>query len=82
MTSRKGCGGDLGGEDALFLLNAFAELEADIVLEHDLGAGRLARLVDEEKVQSPALIVVGAVVRQIELNPLWTRADSVREIAA
>lgn len=42
----------------------------------------LARLVDEEKVQSPALIVVGAVVRQIELNPLWTLADSVREIAA
>lgn len=42
----------------------------------------LGRLVAEEGVRSPALIVVGAVVRHIEGNPLWQAADILGEIAA
>ena len=36
--------GDFRREVALFLLDPFAELEADIVLQHDLCAGVLAGL--------------------------------------
>src|SRR5690606_17819290 len=39
-------GGDLRREVAGFLLDAFAELEADVVLEHDRGARGLAGLGD------------------------------------
>src|SRR5688572_9670368 len=35
-------GGHLRGEIAFLLLDAFAELEADIVLDRDVGAGFLA----------------------------------------
>ena len=40
-------GGNFRCEIVFFLLQPFTELEADEVLEHDLGSGILAGLVDD-----------------------------------